>query len=153
MLIFLKITFRYKLKLHNKRKSFYHKDNVLSNSRANFASANFASANFANVANTYASTRGRICGTFRVDVVTLASQVWRVCQKRYSRSCETCQTCQHCHTILCGLTKLANIAIPFCADSPDSPTFAKPFCADSPNSRTASASTCAFTTTRQALFC
>ena len=32
--------------------------------------ANFASANSANVASTRASTRGRVCGAFRVDVVT-----------------------------------------------------------------------------------
>jgi hypothetical protein len=35
-----------------------------------YSRANFASANFANVASTCASTRGHVCGTFCVDVVT-----------------------------------------------------------------------------------
>ncbi len=52
------------------------------------STANFLSANFANVASTRASTRGRIFGAFRVDVVTrqtrqhLPSRVARNCQTR-----------------------------------------------------------------------
>jgi hypothetical protein len=44
---------------------------------------NFASLNFANVA----STRGRVCGAFRVDVVT--RQTRRHSPSRVARTCQT----------------------------------------------------------------
>ncbi len=48
--------------------------------------ANFVSANFANVA----STRGRVCGVFRVDVVTRQTR-----RHSPSRVARTRQTCRH----------------------------------------------------------
>ncbi len=52
------------------------------------STANLSSANFANVASTRASTRGRVFGTFRVDVVTRQTR-WhsprRVARTRQTR--------------------------------------------------------------------
>ena len=74
---------------------------ILSNGHS---TGNFASANFANVASTHASSRGRIFGAFRVDVVTrqtrrhLPSRVARTRQtQQHSPSlvARTRQTCRH----------------------------------------------------------
>jgi hypothetical protein len=81
------------------------------------STANLSRASFANVASTRASTRGRVFGAFRVDVVT--RQTRRHSPSRVTRTRPDSTT----------------FAEPCFADSPDSKTFAKPCCTDSPDSR------------------
>jgi hypothetical protein len=75
--------------------------NFLSNGHS---TANFASANFANVASTRASTCARLCGAFRVDVVTCQTRrhspsrvAWtrQACRHSPSRVARTRQTLRH----------------------------------------------------------